>query len=156
MQKMIGNGFRATIKDRNLRAGSAVTHKAERIYHFYYSIYWNAHDRERAGLVCKLPKVECGPRRLCPVRAIPPSGLQDQALSWCRACKTRDHSEQPFFVSCHYKQLEGNPLASRQADPSLICQLTIRPPSWGHRWGCRVMESHLSKEGWWRLLTSTS
>lgn len=29
MQKMIGNGFSATIKDRNLRAGSVVSHKEE-------------------------------------------------------------------------------------------------------------------------------
>lgn len=62
MQKTIGNGFSATIKDRNLRAGGVVSHR-KRIHRSYYGMCRNSDDSGRTGLVCESPKVERGSRR---------------------------------------------------------------------------------------------
>lgn len=95
MQKMIGDGFSATIKDRNLGAGNVVSHKEKRIHHFYYGIYWNSDDRERTGLVCKLPKVEGGLRGLCPERGVQPS------VPRCRLCPDAELVKQEITLSSH-------------------------------------------------------
>lgn len=65
-KKMIGNAFSATIKDRNFSAGSAVSHRGKGTHYFYYDIYYKSDDSERTSLVCELPKVEHGLRRLGP------------------------------------------------------------------------------------------
>lgn len=147
MQKMIGNGFSATIKDGNLRAESVVSHKEKSIHHFYDSIYWNSDDSEPTGLVYKWPKVEHGLRRVvclrgascwvCSPMQVPP---------WCWACETRDRSEQPSFVAYHYKRLEGNTLASWQAD---------RPSSASWQSGHRL-EAIDGAAGWWKATCQRS
>lgn len=108
MQKIIGNGFSATIKDRNLRAGNVVSHKEKSIHHFYYSIYWNSDASERTGLVCKWPKAEYGLRRLYRVRGVPGCTVCPDAELVKQEITLSSHS----FVTCHCKQLQGNLLAS--------------------------------------------
>lgn len=143
---MIGNGFSATIKDRNLGAGNVVSHKEKRIHHFYYGIYWNSDDREQTVLVCKLPKVGHGLRGPCPERGVLPR------VAGRRVCPRAELVKQEITVSSHSLSpvITNNSRAIRwhpdKRGSSLICQLTIRPPSRGHRWSCWVMESHLSKE----------
>lgn len=92
---MVGNGFRATIKDRNLGAGNVVSHKEKRIHHFYYGVYWNSDDRERTGLEGKLPTAERGLRRPCPERGDLPS------VAGCRVCPAAELVKQEITLSSH-------------------------------------------------------
>lgn len=92
---MIGNGFSATIKDRNLGAGNVVSHKEKRIHHFYYGVCWDSDDGERSGLGCELPKAERGPRRPCPERGAAASAAE------CGVCPDAELVKQEISLSSH-------------------------------------------------------
>lgn len=118
--------------------------KKKRIHRFDRGGSGTSEDSEPTGLVDKGPKGEHG-LRWCAlpggqVGGILPVSSWLHGWSWCWAYKTRDHSEQPFCVACHYKQLEGNPLASWQAD---------RPSSASWQSGHRL-EAIDGASGWWK------
>lgn len=145
-------GFSTTIKRQASQPGSLVSRKDGGLIIFtaVFIVMWMAVNALVWGVNCGTQSMAL---RNCAggghsAQGATGSGVSPRCSppSWYKA---QDHSGQSFFVACHYKQLQGSLLASWQEDSSLICQLTVGPPSRGHRWGCSVMESHLSKEGLW-------
>jgi hypothetical protein len=100
-KKKTGNAFSATIKDRNLSAGSVVSHKERKIHHFYYDIYCNSDDSERPSLVCKLPEVGCGCEEQRPVGDILPRVLWMLHLSGCPPATTIELAKQEIILNSH-------------------------------------------------------